>query len=139
MKRVEFLIMVILILASCSSPKIPKEQYDAVYKTTSEGYPEFLLIKKLSDSTVSYLFSPEDYKKTCEAQMKGVATNQFYKRGADIEIQKDGSGMPTYRFAADNYKCTLVLTTGYTDKIKVHSHCNGGNICPNDAEYIIDK
>ncbi len=137
MKKIGFLLLTVLV--ACGGSKMPKDQYDAVYKTDGDGYPEFLLLKKISDSTYSYLFYPEDYKMTCEAQMKGVATNQFYKRGADIEVQKDGTGLPTYRFAGDNYKCTLVITTGYADKVKVHSHCNGGNICPKDAEYVLDK
>ena len=137
MKKLAFVVLIAFV--SCGGPKMPKDQFDAVYKTEGDGYPEFLLLKKLSDSTYQYLFFPEDFKMSCAAQLKGVATNQFYKRGADIEVQKDGSGISTFRFAADNYKCTMVITTGYDNKVKVHSHCNGGNICPNDAEYILDK
>ncbi len=137
MRKIGFILLAFLV--ACGGPKMPKDQYDAVYKTKGEGYPEYLLLKKLSDSTYSYMFFPEDYKMTCEAQMKGVAINKFLQRGPDIEMQKDGSGISTYRYVAENYKCVLLITTGYSDKVKVHSHCNGGNVCPVDAEYTIDK
>ena len=136
MKNIFFIFL--LFLAACG-PKLPKDQYDAVFKTKGEGYPEYLLLKKLSDTSYSYMFFPEDYKMSCEAQMKGVATNQFLERGPDIEVQKDGTGLPTYRYTAQNYKCILLITTGYPDRVKVHSHCNGGNICPKDAEYILQQ
>lgn len=137
MKKIAFILLTFL--AACGGPKMPKDQYDAVYKTEGDGYPEYLLIKKTSDSTLQYTFWPEDYEMTCQAQLKGVAVNQFFKRGPDIVIQKDGSGIPTYRYTGDNYKCTLVITTGFPDMVKVHSHCNGGNVCPQDAEYTLDK
>jgi len=137
MKKIGFILLVFL--TACGGAKMPKDQYDAVYKTEGDGYPEYLLLKKLSDSTYSYLFFPEDYKMSCEAQMKGIATNQYFKRGPDIVIQKDGSGIPTFRYTGDNYKCTLVITTGFTDMVKVHSHCNGGSNCPQDVEYVLDK
>lgn len=137
MKKVVFMLLVVL--ASCGGSKIPRDQYDAVYKTEGDGYPEYLLLKKLSDSTYSYMFYPEDFEMTCAAQLKGTAVNQFYQRGPDIVVQKDGSGIPTYRYTGDNYKCSLVITTGFTDMVKVHTHCNGGNICPKDAEYVLDK
>ncbi len=137
MKKIAFLLF-LTSLAACG-PKMPKDQYDAVYKTEGDGYPEYLLLKKLNDSTYNYTFWPEDYEMTCAAQKKGIATNQFFKRGPDIVVQKDGSGIPTYRYTGDNYKCTLVITTGFTDMVKVHSHCNGGNICPEDAEYVLEK
>ena len=136
MKKASFILLIFFV--ACG-PKMPKDEYDAVYKTKDNGYPEYLLMKKLTDSTYSYLFFPEDYKVSCEAQLKGVATNQFFQRGPDIEIQKDGSGISTYRYSGDNYKCTLVITTGYKNSVKVHSHCNGGNVCPNDAEYILEE
>ncbi|HVD98520.1 MAG TPA: hypothetical protein VNB90_09980 [Cytophagaceae bacterium] len=132
------LIFFLLSLAACG-PKMPKDQYDEVYKTKDKGYPEYLLMKKINDSTYSYMFFPEDYEMTCAAQKKGTAINQFYHRGPDIVIQKDGSGIPTYRYAGDNYKCTLVITTGFPNMVKVHSHCNGGDMCPQDAEYVLEK
>ncbi len=138
MKKNGYILLLFTFLVACD-PKMPKDQYDAVYKTKGDGYPEYLLIKKLTDSTFSYMFFPEDYKVSCEAQLKGVAINQFFQRGPDIEIQKDGSGISTYRYAGDNYKCTLVITTGYEKMVKVHSHCNGGNNCPKDAEYILEE
>ncbi len=137
--RKNTLLLFISLLAACNKPEIPRDQYDEVYKTTAKGYPEYLLLKKLTDSTYQYLFFPEDYKMTCEAQMKGIAVNQFFKRGPDIVIQKDGSGLPTYRYTGDNYKCTMVITTGFPEMVKVHSHCNGGNVCPKDAEYELEK
>ncbi|HWZ22581.1 MAG TPA: hypothetical protein VNW06_07990 [Cytophagaceae bacterium] len=136
MKNVGFIVL--LFLVACG-PKIPKDQFDAVYKTKGDGYPEYLLLKKISDSTYSYMFFPEDYQMSCEAQVKGIAINHFLQRGADIEVQKDGSGLSTYRYAAENYKCTLLLTMGYVDLVKVHCHCNGGNNCPDDAEYVLEK
>lgn len=138
MKQAGFIALIFL-MAACGGPKMPKDQYDAVYKTESKGYPEYLLLKKLSDSTYSYMFFPEDAKMSCEAQRKGIATNQFFKRGPDIVIQKDGSGIPTYRYSGDNYKCSLVITVGFPDMVKVHSHCNGGSMCPGDAEFVLEK
>ncbi len=137
MKKIAFILLTFL--AACGGPKMPKEQYDAVYKTEGDGWPEYLLVKKLNDSSYSYMFFPEDFKISCETQKKGIAVNRFLQRGADIELQKDGSGQPTYRYVADNYKCSLLLTMGYQNKIKVHSHCNGGNNCPKDVEYVIDN
>ncbi len=81
------------------------------------------------------MFFPEDYKMSCEAQVKGIAVNKFLQRGADIEIQKDGNDLSTYPYIIDNYKCTLLLTMGYADLVKVYCHCNGGNNCPEDTEY----
>lgn len=128
-----------VLLFSCSGEKMPTDQYDEVYKTEGAGYPEYLLLKKVSDSTYLYLFFPEDVEVSCPFQRKGVAMNKFYKRGPDVVIQKDGSGVDTYKFTGDNYKCTLVLTTGFKDRVKVHSHCNGGDNCPEDAEYVLEK
>ncbi|HSZ26161.1 MAG TPA: hypothetical protein VK766_10595 [Cytophagaceae bacterium] len=137
MKQSTFLLF--LFLMACGGPRMPKDQYDEVYKTDGDGYPEYLLLKKTSDSTYTYLFFPEDFKMICEAQLKGVALNQFFKRGPDIEVQQDGSGVSTYRYTGDNYKCSLVIKTGYAGRVKVHSHCNGGNNCPEDVEYVLQK
>lgn len=65
MKKIGFILLVFL-TAACGS-KIFKDQFDAVYKTKGDGYPEYLLLKKLSDSTCSYMFFPEDYKMSYEA------------------------------------------------------------------------
>jgi len=135
--KIIFAVLISVLLLSCGGDKMPVDQYDEVYKTEGDGYPKYLLMKKLSDSTYQYLFYPEDAKMSCQAQLKGLALNQFFKRGPDIVIQNDGSGIDTYKYTGQNYKCMLVLTTGFKDKIKVHSHCNGGDKCPDDAEYVL--
>jgi hypothetical protein len=136
MKKILFIFLIIV--AGCNT-KPSKDQYDALYKTKGDGYPEYLFLKKLNDSTYSYKFFPEDYEMSCEAQKKGLAVNKFLESGPVIEMQKDGSGQPTYRYVSDNYKCSLLITIGYKDMVKVHSHCNGGNNCPKDTEYVIEK
>ncbi len=138
-KHINLILFVVfgVVLFSCGGEKMPVDQYDEVYKTEGDGYPEYLLMKKLTDSTYQYLFFPEDFKMSCQAQLKGIAVNKFFKRGPDIVIQEDGSGVNTYKYTGDNYKCTLVLTTGFKELVKVHSHCNGGDNCPEDAEYVL--